>query len=53
LIDFTGATKGSSIPHLQQMFGVSADNVIVAPDPNMPVQYRLIIGADYEPCRRP
>jgi LCP family protein required for cell wall assembly len=53
LIDFTGATKGSSIPHLQRMFNVSADNVIVAPDPNMPVQYRLIIGADYETCRRP
>ncbi|NLF00041.1 MAG: LCP family protein [Anaerolineales bacterium] len=50
LIDFTGATKGSSIPYLQRMFNVSSENVIVAPDPNMAVQYRLIIGADYQTC---
>jgi len=53
LIDFTDAAKGSAIPYLQWMFQVSSDNVISAPDPNMPVSYRLIIGADYQTCRSP
>ncbi len=53
LIDFTSTAKGSAISYLQRMFQVSPENVISAPDPNMPVQYRLIIGADYETCRSP
>ena len=53
LIDFTSTTKGSAIPYLQWMFNVSASNVISAPDPNSIVQYRLIIGADYQTCRSP
>jgi LCP family protein required for cell wall assembly len=53
LIDFTTTAKGSAIPYLQWMFNVSAENVIAAPDPNMPVSYRLIVGADYQTCRSP
>lgn len=53
LIDFTSTSKGSALPYLQRMFGIPAENVFSAPDPNMPVHYRLIIGADYETCRRP
>ncbi|MBL7063822.1 MAG: LCP family protein [Anaerolineae bacterium] len=53
LIDFTSTTKGSAIPYLQWMFNVSASNVISAPDPNSAVQYRLIVGADYQTCRSP
>ncbi|MFQ6102027.1 MAG: LCP family protein [Anaerolineae bacterium] len=53
LIDFTSTSKGSAVSYLQWMFNVSAGNVISAPDPNMPVQYRLIIGADYQTCRSP
>jgi hypothetical protein len=53
LIDFTSTSKGSAVSYLQWMFNVSAENVISVPDPNMPVQYRLIIGADYQTCRRP
>jgi LCP family protein required for cell wall assembly len=53
LIDFTSTAKGSSIPYLQGMFNVWGENVISAPDPNMAVQYRLIIGADYQTCRSP
>jgi len=54
LIDFTVSAKGSAAPYLQWMFNVSPENVISAPDTNsggMP--YRLIIGADYQPCRSP
>jgi hypothetical protein len=32
------------------MFNVSPENVIHAPDPNMPVPYRLVIGVDYQTC---
>ncbi len=53
LIDFTTTTKGSAAPYLQWMFNISAENVIAAPDPNMPASYRIIIGADYQTCRRP
>jgi hypothetical protein len=35
------------------MFGISSANVISTPSPGMPVQYRLIIGADYKTCRSP
>jgi LCP family protein required for cell wall assembly len=53
LIDFTYTAKGSSIPYLQTMFNVWGENVISVPDPNTSVQYRLIIGADYQTCRSP
>lgn len=53
LIDFTSTSKGSAIPYLQEMFQVADANVISAPDPESPVQYRLIIGSDYQTCRSP
>ena len=53
LVDFTSTSKGSAIPYLQWMFNVSAADVVSAPDENSGVQYRLIIGRDYETCRRP
>lgn len=53
LMDFTSTTKGSAVSHLQWMFNVSAQNIISAPDPSVGVQYRLIIGADYQTCRSP
>ncbi len=53
LVDFTSTTKGSAVPYLRWMFNISAENVISAPDPNSGVQYRLIIGADYQTCRSP
>ena len=53
LINFTSSIKGSAVPHLQWMFGISNENVISRPDSNMPAQYRLIIGADYQTCRSP
>ena len=53
LVDFTTTTKGSAAPYLQWMFNIAPENVIAAPDPNMPVSYRLIVGADYQTCRSP
>lgn len=53
LIDFTATTKGGARAYLQWMFNVVPENVISAPDPNAPMPYRLIIGADYQTCRSP
>jgi len=53
LVDFTSTAKGSAVPYLQWMFNVAAENVSSAPAPNAGVQYRLIIGADYQTCRSP
>jgi LCP family protein required for cell wall assembly len=50
LIDFTTTAKGSAVPHLQEMFGIAPENVISSPDPNSPVQYRVVIGGDYQAC---
>jgi len=52
LIDFTTSSKGSAISYLQWLFNVSNANVISAPDTNEGIPYRLIIGADYQTCRR-
>jgi LCP family protein required for cell wall assembly len=53
LIDYTTTPKGSAVPYLQEMFGISSANVISMPSAGMPVQYRLIVGADYKTCRNP
>jgi LCP family protein required for cell wall assembly len=53
LVDYTASTKGSAASYLAWMFAVSPGNVVVSPDLNGGVPYRLIIGADYQPCRRP
>jgi LCP family protein required for cell wall assembly len=50
LIDYTTTHKGSAVPYLQEMFGISSANVISTPSAGIPVQYRLIIGADYKTC---
>ncbi len=53
LIGLTSLTKGSAASYLRWMFNVAPENVITASDLNAPAQYRLIIGADFETCRRP
>jgi LCP family protein required for cell wall assembly len=53
LIDFTTTSKGSAVPYLQEMFGLTADDIVSMPDPSSEVRYRLIIGADYETCPSP
>ncbi len=53
IINFGATPKGSRVPALMQLFKVSEANVFDQPDPNSPVPYRVIIGADYSPCVRP
>jgi LCP family protein required for cell wall assembly len=50
IIDYTVSPKGSPLEHLKKVLHVAAANVISAPDPNAPVQFRVILGADYNSC---
>lgn len=53
LIDFSTTSKGSRRGALAAMLRVNAANIVAQPDPNSPAQYRVIVGADYQPCWRP
>lgn len=53
LIDFSITPKGSAAAYLSWMFNIPPPEVIRSPDASAPARYRLIIGADYEPCRSP
>jgi LCP family protein required for cell wall assembly len=53
VIDFVGERKGSPVPLLRDLF--TADSTHVSPQPALEtgVPFRLIIGADYQPCEWP
>jgi len=51
IVVFSSTTKGTGLSHIQQLFRVSDANVIYAEDPTSSVKLRLILGADYDPCR--
>jgi LCP family protein required for cell wall assembly len=53
IIDFTTVSKGSRLPALLRLFKANQADVVAQPDPNSPVPYRVIVGANYEPCTRP
>ncbi|MCX7682741.1 MAG: LCP family protein [Anaerolineae bacterium] len=45
-----GSPKGSGADHLQELFGLSDEQVIRMPDGKSAHPIRLIIGADYQTC---
>ncbi len=48
---FYGQTfKGSSSWLITKLFGVNQSQFIHQPDPNSPVDYRVILGYNFEPC---
>ncbi len=51
IIVLSSTTKGTGLSHIQQLFRVSDANVIYAENPASDVKLRLILGADYDPCR--
>lgn len=53
IVDYTTTRKGSRLPALMELFKVSQADVVFRPDPNSPAPYRVIIGANYNPCTRP
>jgi hypothetical protein len=50
IIDYTTTDKGSPIKSLRDSLHVSAANVIAEPNADSPVQFRVILGADYNSC---
>jgi LCP family protein required for cell wall assembly len=53
LVDFTPAQNPGQQQAIITNLGLFQANVISLPDANSPVQYRVIMGYDYEPCFQP
>jgi hypothetical protein len=53
IIDYTSTAKGSRLEALAELFQVAPENILRQPNPQSPVAYRVIVGADFEPCQRP
>ena len=50
-IFFYGQTyKGAYSEAISRLFGVYASQFVHQPDPNSPVDYRIILGNDFDPC---
>jgi LCP family protein required for cell wall assembly len=52
LIDHTTSSKGSPLPRLQAVLHLDDAHVIAQPIAASPVQFRVILGADYNACPR-
>jgi LCP family protein required for cell wall assembly len=52
LIDYTTSSKGSPLPRLQAVLHLDDAQVIAQPNAASPVQFRVILGADYNACPR-
>lgn len=50
IYDYTGQTKGSSLGTLQSILRVSDAGVIIEPDPERTVDFRVVIGSSYSSC---
>jgi LCP family protein required for cell wall assembly len=44
--------KPQAVDLLVQLLGVKPENIIQQPDPNQPADLQVILGEDYDPCRR-
>ncbi|MGC8856461.1 MAG: LCP family protein, partial [Anaerolineae bacterium] len=53
LVDLTPNQDPTQRTTLLAILGLNSATQISLPDPNSPIQYRLILGFDYEPCFRP
>lgn len=52
IYDYTGETKGSALETILEVMRVGASQVVVEPDPNRTVDYRIEVGKDYNSCLR-
>jgi hypothetical protein len=52
IYDLRSTPKGSRLSELGRLFRVSSANLVSAPDPEADAEYRIILGADWEPCQR-
>jgi len=50
IVDFTTSSKGSAISRLMPLYKRNASDVISQPTEDSAVDFRVILGADYDPC---
>jgi hypothetical protein len=50
IYDYTGSSKGSSLDELATLLNIRPENVIAQPDPNRTVDFKIILGANYNSC---
>ncbi len=50
IYDYTGQSKGSSLAALQAALRVRDENIVIEPDPNRTVDFRVVIGGVYSSC---
>jgi LCP family protein required for cell wall assembly len=53
LVDLNAVTDANRNNTILNALGLPQSNLAVIPDSSSPVNYRLILGADYNPCFRP
>ena len=53
IVDFTSAQDPNQRSNIRNVLGLSSASEISLPNPKSPVQYRVILGYDYEPCFKP
>lgn len=53
LLDLNAATDANRNNTILAVLGLPAANLATIPDPDSAVQYRLVLGADYNPCFQP
>jgi LCP family protein required for cell wall assembly len=52
LIDYTTSSKGSPLSRLLSVLHLDEAHVLAQPNADSPVQFRVILGADYNACPR-
>ncbi len=50
IVDFTTTSKGSSLPKLMDLYKRQKDDVIAEPKEGSDVDFRVVLGWDYDPC---
>ena len=50
IVDFTTSAKGSAIPRLMRLYKRDNSDVISQPTEGSAVDFRVILGSDYDPC---
>jgi LCP family protein required for cell wall assembly len=50
IVDFTTSSKGSAIPWLIRLYGRNDSDVISQPTEGSAVDFRVILGSNYDPC---
>ena len=50
IVDFTTTSKGSALPLLTRLYWRYYSDVVLQPTEEREVDYRIILGSDYDPC---